>query len=140
MDTLLSVSGILNGLGVEQRVPLVGWVFQGHWADAHGAELAAFLRADLAAKQILAESNAEWERLRPLTRVPDQATLVALRDAYRAGIPGCFTAAQRQAAQRVFAILAREGGEALVGSARALSPGTFWKGLDTESCGQGPDR
>lgn len=36
MDTLLSVSGIPKGLGVEQRVPLVGWVFQGHWADRHG--------------------------------------------------------------------------------------------------------
>ena len=33
-----------------------------------------------------------------------------------------------RAAARAFAILAAEGGEALVGRARELAPGTFWHG------------
>ncbi len=126
---LISVSQVLQGLGVERPVPLLGWVFDQNWADAHAATMNAFLQATYRAKAILAESDAEWERLRPLTRAEDDATLVELREAYRDGIPRHFDAADRAAAARVFEILAEEGGSDLVGSATRLPEGTFWDGF-----------
>nr|MBP7468280.1 ABC transporter substrate-binding protein [Thauera sp.] len=55
-------------------------------------------------------------------------TFVALRDGFRAGIPRTTADEAERVATRVFDILAAEGGEALVGKARALAPGTFWRG------------
>jgi NitT/TauT family transport system substrate-binding protein len=86
----------------------------------------AFTRASRRAKDILLASDAEWERLRPLMRVTDDSTAVALRDGYRAGIPKSWGEPERAAASRIFAILADVGGEQLVGPGRDLAAGTFW--------------
>lgn len=126
---LISVSQVLKELGVERPIPLLGWVFDQGWANAQATTVNAFLRATYRAKAILAESDAEWERLRPLTRAEDDATLLELREAYRKGIPQHFDAADRAAAAQVFEILAAEGGSELVGSATRLPEGTFWDGF-----------
>jgi NitT/TauT family transport system substrate-binding protein len=109
-------------------MPLVGWVFGERWAGANPAAIRGFLRASTAAKVLLRESDAAWEALRPSMRVEDEATFVALRDGFRAGIPQAADEEGERAAARAFAILAAEGGEALVGRARELAPGTFWHG------------
>ncbi len=126
MQSLIRVTDLIRGLGIEAEVPLLGWVFDEQWAEAHRTAVEGFLRASYAAKRLLAASDTEWERLRPLTKAEDDVTLIALRDAYRAGIPQRFSDAEIAAADAVFAILAREGGEKLVGKSDALSRGTFW--------------
>ena len=63
-------------------------------------------------------------------KAKDDATLYALRDAYRAGVPRRFGAAETDAARRVFEVLAKVGGDELVGSSRSLSDGTFWSGFE----------
>jgi NitT/TauT family transport system substrate-binding protein len=126
---LISVEQALTELGVERPVPLLGWVFDENWAASHAETLRAFLRASYRAKDILATSDAEWERLRVLTRAEDDATLEALRAAFRNGIPREFGEPERAAAAQVFAILAQEGGAELVGSATSLPAGTFWDGF-----------
>lgn len=126
LRSLVKVTDVLSELGVATPIPLVGWVFDQEWADAHRDAVAGFFRASRAAKRMMLESDAEWDRLRPLMKVRDDAEFRALREAYRAGIPRRFGAPEVEAARRVFEILAREGGEALVGSSRILSPGTFW--------------
>ena len=130
MIPLLRITDALAVLGVEGPVPLVGWVFDERWADAHRSEMQAFLGAVYAAKRLLDDSDAEWERLKPVMKVDDAATLHALRDAYRAGIPHRFGARETQNAKLLFAILAREGGAELVGKSRDLSEGTFWNGFE----------
>ena len=130
MQELVTVSEILPTLGVERPIPLLGWVFDRGWADGHREVLDGFLRASYAAKHLLLESDAEWERLEPRMKVSDRATAEALRDAYRLGIPRSFGVADREAAALTFAILAREGGEELVGSSDILAPGTFWTEFD----------
>ncbi len=126
MRPLIGVNDLIRGLGIDGQVPLLGWVYNERWADAHQSAVTGFLRASYAAKQLLRDSDAEWERLRPLTKAEDDDTLRALRDGYRAGIPGRFGGAERQAAAQVFEILAREGGAELVGKSTKLSNGTFW--------------
>ncbi|MGI9336856.1 MAG: ABC transporter substrate-binding protein [Gammaproteobacteria bacterium] len=130
MRELLGVREILPALGVERPMPLLGWVFSEAWAANNGDALRGFLRASYAAKKILSESDEEWDRIAPLTKAEDAATLASLREAYRAGVPQVFGAAEREAAARAFEVLAREGGRELVGHSETLQPGTFWPGFE----------
>ncbi len=134
MKTLLHVKDLLPALDVDGVVPLVGWVFREKWADSNRKTLTGFLRASFAAKQILNDSDAEWERLRPMLKVSDDATMFALRGAYRAGIPRCFGDGELAASKKIFEILVKEGGEALVGRSRTLSEGTFWADYEIGPC------
>jgi NitT/TauT family transport system substrate-binding protein len=128
MQPLLTLDEMLQELGVGERMPMIGWVFRESWAAANRAGVEGFLRASKAAKQRMLESDAVWEALRASMRVDDEATFEALREGFRAGIPGPShdVAAAEAVARQVFAILAAEGGQALVGKADALAPGTFW--------------
>jgi NitT/TauT family transport system substrate-binding protein len=136
LKALLRVKDLLPELDVVGVVPLVGWVFHEKWAKAQRKTLTGFLQASFAAKTILNDSDAEWERLRPMLKVSDDATMIALRDAYRAGIPTCFGDSEIAASKKIFEILAQEGGKALVGRSRTLSDGTFWAGYEIGPCPQ----
>ena len=121
-------------------MPLLGWAFDERWANANRATVSAFLRAAYAAKQILVTSDAEWERIQPLTGATDPAVLRALRDAFREGTPRRFGQAEIDSATAAFAVLAREGGEELVGSSRQLSPGHLLGRLSTGVTASGAPR
>jgi NitT/TauT family transport system substrate-binding protein len=127
MRELVNLDEILGALGVEGELPMVGWVFRDEWAARNRTALEGFLRASARAKQLMLESDAIWEELRPLTRAEDDATLAALKQGFRDGIPGGDIAQAERIAHRVFAILAAEGGAELVGTATALPAGTFWQ-------------
>ena len=128
MKELITMPQILAGLGIEDELPLVGWVFRERWAKDNAAAIAGFLRASDAAKALMLESDAVWEELRPLMRAENEETFIALRDGFRAGIPRTTADEAERVATRVFDILAAEGGEALVGKASTIAPGTFWRG------------
>jgi NitT/TauT family transport system substrate-binding protein len=126
MHQLISVADILPALGVKRTPPLLGWVFSERWAAAHMATVRGFLTSLREAKKIMAESDAEWQRLKPLTKAKDETTLRALRDGYRAGMPQSFGERDVEAAKQIFETLAAYGGAALVGESKTLAPGTFW--------------
>ena len=129
MKELIAVIDMLPVLGVQRRPPLLGWVFSESWAAKNDAAIRGFLRGLLAAQKILASSDAEWERIRPLTKAKDDTTFRALRDTYRAGIPASFGAEDIAAARTLFQTLAEFGGRDLVGESGSLAPGTFWSGF-----------
>lgn len=128
---LIGVPDLLRALGVEQPVPMLGWIFADGWAEANPLAIRGFLAASYEAKRRLAKDDALWQVLRARTKAEDDATLTLLRDGYRAGIPVNLTANGEPAAAEVFGILSRQGGAALVGNATSLLPGTFWQGLDS---------
>jgi NitT/TauT family transport system substrate-binding protein len=128
MVELISVTDLLPALGVNGRPPLIGWVFSERWAKDNGPAIKGFLRALRAAKKIMASSDAEWDRLRPLIKAKNDETFFALRDAYRAGIPKSFRDADIAAAKALFKTLAEYGGRDLIGESPVLAPGTFWSG------------
>jgi len=128
MKRLLSIDEVLGGLGIDRELPMVGWVFKEDWARQNSAAVEGFFKASSEAKRIMADSDAEWERLRPLMRAEDEATFLALREGFRAGIPAGSVEQAEKAARQAFVVLAREGGKPLVGSASELAPGVFWQG------------
>ncbi|MEZ5650480.1 MAG: hypothetical protein R3E87_08010 [Burkholderiaceae bacterium] len=131
MRRLLDVRQMLDGLGVAEPVPMLGWVFSQAWADRHPQVLKGFLEATFAAKRLLVERDDEWQTIRSLTRAEDDATLNALRDGYRQGAPTGLVDNGRPAASKVFDILVKEGGARLVGPAQQLLPDVFWSGADS---------
>ena len=128
MTELIRVQDLLPALGVPGRLPLIGYVFSEQWAKDNPEALKSFLAAAAAARKIMVESDAEWERLRPLTGAEDDDTLVALRDGYRDGVPKEFGPVQEQAIRAAFAIVAEVGGRDLVGASTELARGTVWSG------------
>ena len=129
MRPLLSIGDALAALGIPTHLPLTGYVVSTHWARENQAALDGFIAAARAANAILAASDAEWERILPLTGAADSAELIKLRDAYRDGIPRGWDEAERAAAARLYRLLADIGGSALVGPSPDLTPGTFLDGV-----------
>lgn len=136
LKPLITMPEVLRGLGVKDPLPLVGWVFDEQWASKHAKTLRAFLRASYAAKHILAESDDEWQRIRPLTKAENDATLIALRDTFRAGIPRRFGAAEIDAASRVYALLTELNPELKTQGGTTLDRATFWNGFKVPTWGQ----
>ncbi len=120
------VANLLPKLGVAGRPAMIGYLFDEGWARTHGQALTRFLAAAHAAKDILATSDAEWERISPLTGVRDPQALAVLRDRYREGIPRRPIAEEEADARVLYRVLAQQGGAALVGPATELAPGTFF--------------
>ena len=125
--TLIGVTEAAAGLGTQGQVAMIGYVFRDAWAKRNAAAINGFLRATRRAREILATSDAEWQRIKPLTMAEDEATLIALRRRYREGIPQASPEALQANTERLFALLAKAGGQALTGPMRELAPGTFWK-------------
>ena len=125
---LIGVEDVVSELGAKGEVAMVGYVFSESWAKENAQSIAAFLRAAAKADELLATSNEEWDRIKPLMQVEDQATFEALRRRYREGIPERSVAENEADAKVLYQFLRELGGEKLVGPATELAPGTFWKG------------
>jgi NitT/TauT family transport system substrate-binding protein len=126
---LLGMGEAVRALGIVEPVPLVGYVLSAAWAKEHAASCAAFFRACRRAEEVLLRSDEEWRTIAPLTGAADPVELERLRDAFRDGIPRSDEEAMRVAAENLYDLLARIGGEALVGPSRTLPPGTFLDGI-----------
>jgi NitT/TauT family transport system substrate-binding protein len=122
---LVGVEEAIGELGVASVPPQLGYVFYESFAAANPELIAAFADASRAAKELLA-GDAEWERIRPLTKAEDDATFAALKRRFRAGIIERWGEPERADAAKVYGVLAELGGAELVGGATALAPGTFW--------------
>lgn len=113
-------------LGAEGPISAVGWVFNEEWASENTDTVLGFFRASREAKEILRDSDEEWETLREMTNAENDATLIALRDRFREGIPSRPLSEEMEDTAAIYEILAEIGGERLVGPATTMTPGTFW--------------
>ncbi|TWT10658.1 ABC transporter substrate-binding protein [Reyranella sp. CPCC 100927] len=123
---LVTVDDAVQAIGISGALPLLGYVFNEGWGRDHREAVAGLVRASRRAKQILAESDTEWERLRPLVKPADDATFAALKAGFRRGTPARWGEAERANAERAYAVMSKLGGEDLVGRSTRLQPGVFW--------------
>ena len=96
---------------------MIGYVFDEGWAGANRDALARFIAITRKAKEMLASSDAEWEKIAPLTGASDAATLRVYRERYREGIPRRPIAEEEADARVLYRVLAEAGGRELVGPA-----------------------
>ena len=71
MRRAVSMEDIVKRLGATGPVAMVGYVFDGGWAQRNRALLDRFFAATRKAKKILADSPTEWQRLAPRIGVSD---------------------------------------------------------------------
>jgi NitT/TauT family transport system substrate-binding protein len=125
---LIAIEDLPLELGAKGRVAMVGYVFSEAWAKANPGAIEGFLRVADKANDLLASSDEEWQRLRPLMHAENDATFEALKRYYREGIPRRSAAENEADAEVLYQFLRVLGGEKLVGPGVNLAPGTFWKG------------
>src|SRR6516225_1699846 len=123
----ISMDDVLHRLGATGPVAMLGYVFDGAWAARNRAALDRFLDASRQAKEILASTPAEWQRLAPRIGVADPAALALYRTGYSEGIPRRPVAEEETDARGLYHILADIGGTELVGPARELEPGSLYR-------------
>ncbi|MFC6489809.1 ABC transporter substrate-binding protein [Nitratireductor sp. GCM10026969] len=125
---LFGADDAIRALGATGKVSALGYVFHESWAARNTAAITGFARASAAAKELLATSDEEWQRLAPLARAQGKE-LEKLRERYREGIPRRPISDEEADAARLYDILAEIGGEALVGPSPDMAPGTYWTGV-----------
>jgi len=125
---LIGAHEAAEALGASGPVSALGYVFREKWANENPDVAMGFIKASAAAKKLLADSDAEWQRLAHIVRAEGRE-LEVLRDRYRKGIPDRPLADEEKDAAKLYDILADLGGERLVGKASQMPPGTFWAAL-----------
>jgi NitT/TauT family transport system substrate-binding protein len=123
----ITMDDVLHRLGATGPVALLGYAFDGAWAARNRSALDRFLAASRQAKDILAASDTEWQRLAPRIGVNDPGALAVLRQRYSEGIPRRPIAEEEADARGLYKILADIGGVDLVGPGRELDAGSFYR-------------
>jgi NitT/TauT family transport system substrate-binding protein len=118
--------GILKGLGIQEDVPSLGYVFKQSWADAHKQAVNSFFNASEQAKNQLCTADAAWQKIIPLTQAADLPTQAKLRQRYCEGNIKHWGEPEQQAAARIYTMLRALSNNQLTGQSEKLQPGTFW--------------
>lgn len=125
---LVSAEEAANALGSTGAVSAIGYVFDEQWASESPAA-AAFIKASRETKQIMNDSDDEWQRLSDSGAIKDSPeALIVLRDRFREGIPARAQAEEVQDAAVIYGVLSKLGGKKLVGDAVEMVEGTYWDG------------
>ncbi|MBV8837930.1 MAG: ABC transporter substrate-binding protein [Alphaproteobacteria bacterium] len=124
---IVDIADLLPEFGLQGPLSMIGYAFDQAWAARNRDALDRFLAAVAKAKEILLTSDAEWQRIAPLTGAPDAAALKVYRDRYRQGIPRRTIEAEEADARVLYRVLARLGGSQLVGQGQELAAGTFYR-------------
>ncbi|MFO1101716.1 MAG: ABC transporter substrate-binding protein [Methylocystis sp.] len=127
----IELTDVEKALGAKGDVVVTGYVFDEGFAARNKDALARFFAASRKAKELIATSDRAWgaviaERLAG----KDAGTLDIYRKRYVAGAPKRPIAEEEADARTLYGALAALGGEKLVGPARTLDPGTFYKGAE----------
>lgn len=124
MRDLISVGDAAEALGLDPETPLLGYVFKGEMLRENPDLVKGFAAASRAAKDILATDDAAWERLRERMPSKTEEEFQALKAGFREGIPnpGPINA---DGVAAMYSLMAKLGGEELVGPATELPEGVF---------------
>jgi NitT/TauT family transport system substrate-binding protein len=123
----IEVADVMKELGAKAPVAIVGYTFDGVWATKNKSTVDRFLDVVRQAKEILAANDAEWQRLSSRIGVSDPKALTIYRQRYGEGIFRRPIDEEEADARALYGVLADLGGTDLVGSARELDRGTFYR-------------
>lgn len=112
---LFGVDEFMRGLGIKNPPPLIGFLFRKPSSAPQQRAFAGFMRSVNAASQLLLESDAEWDRIRPRMAVKSDAEFVTLKQRFRAGRLQGWTPADTGSSKALFDLLLQTGGAKVVG-------------------------
>ncbi len=123
---VISMSDVMTALDIDPQPALVGFI----WKESSEADLLPAINSLLAAareaNELLANSDAPWERLRPMMKAADDKEFAALKAGYRSGIRGYWSEADMQSAQKIMDILLAAGDAELAGKGTRFDPKAFY--------------
>ncbi|MCJ2131139.1 ABC transporter substrate-binding protein [Methylobacterium sp. E-045] len=125
---LIGSDDIMRAFGATGSIALIGYLFEGATVSDKAEAIAGFARASRTAKEMLANDPTTWDVVRPLMSAEDEPTFEALKRDFLAGIPRRPLATERTDGERLFGVLARLGGERLVGAGKTLPAGLYFDG------------
>jgi NitT/TauT family transport system substrate-binding protein len=124
---LIGMAEVERRLGANGPVAMVGYVFDEGFARNHADALSRFLKIAAEAKEVLAHSGADWQKIAEQLGISGQAELALYQQTYIDGIPRRPVADEAGDARALYRILAKIGGPDLVGNAKELDEGTFYQ-------------
>ncbi|GAW87126.1 NitT/TauT family transport system substrate-binding protein [Bathymodiolus platifrons methanotrophic gill symbiont] len=125
-SVLMTGADILQGLGVQESVPSIGYVFDRLWADNNKAAVQAFLQNTQLTKDLLCTDKTAWQGIKSLTRAKTEEVNLLLRQKYCAGRILSWGEKEQLAAARVYQYLREISSKRLTGNAETIQSGTFW--------------
>lgn len=125
---LIGMDEVARRLGAKGPLAMVGYVFDESLAQKHAGALARFFALAREAKDDLAHSDAQWQKIARQIGVDNPAELALYRKTYVDGIPRRSIETEAADATALYRILAKIGGPELVGPATELDPATFYHG------------
>jgi NitT/TauT family transport system substrate-binding protein len=123
----IEMSDVEKALGAAGDPVVTGYVFDEKFAAPHGPALARFFAMMKKAKALIATNDEAWAKAAARVPAKDKSTLDLYRERYVEAQPKGSLAEQEADVAKLFTVLAATGGEALVGPAKTLPPGTFYK-------------
>jgi NitT/TauT family transport system substrate-binding protein len=124
---LIGIEDVEKDLGANGRVAMIGYVFDETFAEQRRDVLRRFLAVTRQAQDILAHSDADWQKLASRIGTSDPKALALYRKRYVEGADLRPVAAEEADARKLYLVLAQIGGPTLVGPASELDSGTFYK-------------
>jgi NitT/TauT family transport system substrate-binding protein len=127
---LIGMDEVERRLGTKGPVAMVGYVFSEEFARTHAAALSQFFKIAAEAKDILAHSGGDWEKIARRIGIVGEVELALYRQTYIDGIPRRPVAEEAADARVLYRILAKIGGPDIAGYATELNQGTFYQNTE----------
>lgn len=125
---IVNVKEMARDFGIEGPIAFLGYVFDRDRPSSNAALIARFADASSQTKRALASQNAIWNAIRPLMQASDDAGFEALKRGFITGIPRRSVAQESADATKLYAFLAAQGGDRIVGQADSLPQDLYWTG------------
>ncbi|MCK5665257.1 MAG: ABC transporter substrate-binding protein [Thiotrichaceae bacterium] len=123
---VMTGNDILQGLGVQEKVPSIGYVFDRAWANNHKLAIQAFLQQTKQTKDALCAEDVAWQGIQPLVRAKTEQINQLLRQRYCDGRVLSWGDKEQQAAAQIYQYLKAISQKRLTGGAETIQAGSFW--------------
>jgi NitT/TauT family transport system substrate-binding protein len=124
---LIEIKDILKQFDIKDDVSFVGWTFDSDFANENKDLINGFLKASKEAKDLLKNSNEEWNRIKKQMNVKNDVEFEALKSGYKKGIIDEFNKDSINDLEKIYKILLKEGGDKFVSESVSLDNEIFWK-------------
>lgn len=123
---LMTGDDILQGLGVQVKVPSIGYVFDRGWAENNKAAIQSFLNQTRQAKDVLCAEEAAWQKIQALIKASTEQDSQLLRQRYCDGRVRSWGEKEKIAATQIYQYLRVISKQRLTGDSAGIQSGAFW--------------